>query len=114
MELADGEKQKSIERPVINSFTVIKTPESLKGVRLLMSCDIFSRLGVPKTVLSHCSLPAQPTFLHSAEEAFAAGLGKRKKKMKGEGEERGRWDAFIANRRVERGGNNEISGLCEK
>ena len=32
--IAEGEKQKSIERPVINSFTVIKTLESLKGVRL--------------------------------------------------------------------------------
>lgn len=38
--VAEGEKQKSIERPVINSFTVIKTLESLKSVRLLMSCDI--------------------------------------------------------------------------
>lgn len=104
---AEGEKQKSIERPVINSFTVIKTLESLKGVGLLMSCDIFR---VPKTVLSLHALPSTPTTPQSAELRAFRGRGSiikergRKRKM-------GR---FHCPRMIERGGNNEISGLCEK
>lgn len=41
-ELTEGVQQKSTERRVINSVTVIKTLDSLQGVRLLMSCDMFA------------------------------------------------------------------------
>lgn len=71
LQLAAGEKQKSIEKPVINSFTVIKTLESLKGVRLLMSCDI---LESPRTL--NCNVPAQ--------EVFTAGRGRREREGKKE------------------------------
>lgn len=50
-----GEKQKSTERPVINSFTVIKTLESLKGVKPLMSCDI-SEAPLTQDYTCHCAL----------------------------------------------------------
>ena len=78
----EGEKQKSIERPVINSFTVIKTLESLKGVSLLMSCDI---LEAPRT--QNCTVTVRYLYAdvlpHGAEEeVFTAGLGEKKSKKK--------------------------------
>lgn len=110
-QLAEGERQKSVERPVINSFTVIKTLESLKGVRLLMSCDILEAL-----CTQNCTVTVRYVYADSAKEVFTAGLGGRGKIKENnrKGEERGRWDAFIAPEWSERGGNNEISGLCEK
>lgn len=57
-------RQKSTETSVINSFTVIKLPESLQGVRLLMSCDIVEPLH-PQT----WAVGMRPTqaALHSAK-----------------------------------------------
>lgn len=79
---AEGEKKKSTGSPVINSFAVIKTPESLKGVSLLMSCDIFE---------ARRTLNGSGTV---CRERRRSGPGREEKKKRGG--ERGRWDAFFA------------------
>lgn len=71
-----------------------------------MSCDILEAL-----CTQNCTVTVRYVYADSAKEVFTAGLGGRGKKNK---KERGRWDAFIAPEWSERGGNNEISGLCEK
>lgn len=77
-QLARSENQKSIERPVINSFTVIKTLESLKGVRLLMSCDI---LEAPHT--QNCTVTVRYLYADNSaqrKESVHSWAGKKKKK----------------------------------
>lgn len=87
--LTEGEKRKSAERWVINSFTVIKTLKSLKGVRLLMRCDILESLRT-----QNCTVT-----MHYVRERKCSQLGKERKKKKKINkrrvEVRGRWDAFI-------------------
>lgn len=50
------EDAKSTGSPINNHFTVIKRLKSLKGVRLLMSCDILGSSANPDVYNCHCVL----------------------------------------------------------